>query len=216
MSWLPRETAQEAYDRQRYQDKLDDAKKDLKQSGNAKIKNDDVRNNIEVEYKTYNAYLKANSKEPLPNKRRMLDLDSGIPYDLEQVVYQAYCANFFFNQVFDIELSIEEAGSIASLSFEEWCGIGNSSLDKKIQDFKKASLIIHQSFNLTQKQVNEAIEILNTLGSDIPYELERTAYVKSNFKRNQKRKALLEAFSDIFTQINNKIIIDKVCDTFLV
>jgi len=121
-------------------------------------------------------------------------------HEMEKAMYEVYCTS----QVFDIDF--EDAVIISDPVYVKYEQEGS----KKIDRWNLAKKVIENAFLTTPSKLQEAVDTLLTLDSDIPTELEKAIMIRSNYNKNQKAKALQDALSGIFPTLNHKPTIELI------
>lgn len=134
--------------------------------------------------------------------------DKDIQDEVEHTVLMILATKWQIDRIFDIDIEEKHAAQVTDPLF--YNNELEEELEKRVEYYNMVLNIIQTAHNLTDEKISHTKETLEALGIDIPKELELAEYVRSNYAKNQRRKALKNALKDIFPQINNKIILNEI------
>lgn len=158
--------------------------------------------------KLYNRYMKRRGEEPIRAGKYISDDFDCI--EVDRVEHENNCTVYFMKKVFDVELDMREASTVSHDIFQSYCEGMSKVLEHKIINYYAVLHTIKTAHKISDTSMRKTKKILDALGVEFPKELKIAEYVKDHYAKTQLAKAVMDALNDIFPQIKDKSVLEKI------
>jgi len=162
--------------------------------------------------KIYNRYMKEYGQEPKTLREYLKDKET-FDREIGLAEYEIYCTQEYINEVFGVEIETKDAARISDSIFKSYYEEGNDDLEHVKYIYPIILLAVKNAHESTETKLLQARQTLLEIGIDeydIPLELDAVIYIRENYDKNQKKRAIKEILLELFPQINNEIILDQI------
>ena len=158
--------------------------------------------------KLYNRYLKGESKtagEYLsdPFLREKVEI---LQEDMQDTKYAV-------ENIFDVLLDDTQTAKMTSPLF--YAPELDEELNLRVLHYYMVLKAIKTAHNITDAKIRATKDTLGILNAELPAQLKIAIYVKENYKKNQLKKAVIDAVQIIFPQIDDKSTLDLIASEAL-
>lgn len=156
----------------------------------------------------YNRYIKRRGKEPITEREYISDDFECI--EVDRVEHENNCTMYFMIKVFDVELDMKESSAVSHDIFQSYCEEICKVLEHKIINYYAVLHTIKIAHKISATSMRKTKKTFDALGVEFPKELKIAEYIKEHYAKTQLPKAVIDALNDIFPQIKDKSVLDKI------
>ncbi len=157
--------------------------------------------------KLYNKYIKRKSREEPKTDREYLN-DPLLREEVAILEEDMQDTKYTVENIFDVLLNDTQTAKMTTPLF--YAPELEDELSLRVLHYFMVLNTIKTAHSITDAKIRATKETLETLGVDLPKELKIAIYVKEKYKKNQLKKAVIDAVKIIFPQITDKSTLELI------